>query len=52
MKFKMGHVASIGEVAQVRPDAMAASGQSDLRVRSARAVQFLEPNDSIFEGRL
>jgi hypothetical protein len=48
----MGHVASIGDVAQVRRDAVATSGQSNLRVRSARAVQFLEPNDSIFEGRL
>jgi hypothetical protein len=50
MKFKMGHVASIGKVAQVRSDAMAASGRSDLRVRSTRAEQFLEPNSSIVEG--
>jgi hypothetical protein len=36
MKFKTGHVASIGEVTQVRPDAVAAFGRSDLCVRLAR----------------
>jgi hypothetical protein len=46
----MGHVAGIGKVAQVRPDAVAAFGRSDLRVRSARAERFLEPNGSIVEG--
>jgi hypothetical protein len=52
MKFKTGHVADIGEVTQERPDAMAAFGRSDLRVQSARAEQFLEPNGSIFEDWL
>jgi hypothetical protein len=50
MKFKTGHMAGISEVTQMRPHAVAASGRSDLRVRSARAEQFLEPNGSIFEG--
>jgi hypothetical protein len=52
MKFKMGHVVGIGEVTQVRPDAVATSDRSDLCVRSARAEQFLEPNSSIIEGWL
>jgi hypothetical protein len=45
-------MASIGEVAQVWLDAVVASGQSDLRVRSTRIEQFLEPNNCIFEGWL
>jgi hypothetical protein len=52
MKFKTGYVASIGEVAQVRPDVVVASGRSDLCVRSAHTEQFLESNSSIFEGWL
>jgi hypothetical protein len=52
MKFKMGHVTSIGEIMQVRSDAVAASGRSNLRVRSASAEQFIEPNSFIFEGWL
>jgi hypothetical protein len=50
MKFKMEDVASIGDVTHVRPDVVATSNQSDLRVWSAREEQFLEPNSSIFEG--
>jgi hypothetical protein len=36
MKFKMEHVASIGDVAQMRPNAVATFGQSDLHIWSAR----------------
>jgi hypothetical protein len=39
-------------VAQVRPDAVVASGRSDLRVRSACAERHLEHNGSILWGCL
>jgi hypothetical protein len=50
MKFKMGHVASIGQWCETQSDTVFVSGQFDLRVRSTRIEQFLEPNGSIFEG--
>jgi hypothetical protein len=50
--FERGHVAPIRGLGAQRPDAKAASGQSDRRVQSPRGRHIVETNDSILRGRL
>jgi hypothetical protein len=50
--FERGHVAPIRGLGAQRPDAEAAYGQLDRRVRSPRGRHIVEPNGSILLGTL